>query len=148
MLLRGDYPSTPRNAQIAEIFKEAGIIERYGSGIGRIIEDFKSYGLGAPEFKEVGESFLVTVCKARVSGFTPQKTSQEGLVEGLLEGLVESQKKILVLVKAKPNISKRDLAAAVGISATAIDKNIAALKAKGLLSRIGPDKGGHWEVVL
>ncbi|HBE88049.1 MAG TPA: hypothetical protein DDW67_02790, partial [Elusimicrobia bacterium] len=54
MLLRGDYPSTPRNTQIAEMFKEAGVIERYGSGIARIIKDFKEYGLAAPEFAEVG----------------------------------------------------------------------------------------------
>ena len=128
------------------MFKEAGVIERYGSGIGRIIEDFKAYGLAAPEFEEVGESFLVTVYKKRISG-SVQKPYRKGLVEELVEGLVESQKKILILVQAKSNISKQALAVAVGISTTAIDKNIAALKAKGLLRRIGPDKGGHWEVI-
>jgi ATP-dependent DNA helicase RecG len=35
----------------------------------------------------------------------------------------------------------------IGISTTAIDKNLIALKQKGLLRRIGPDKGGHWEVI-
>lgn len=143
MLLRGDYTSTPRNVQVADMFKEAGVIERYGSGIGRIVDDFKAYGLAAPEFKEVGESFMVTVSKTRPPGFH-LNTIQKGLVEGLAERLAESQKKILTLVQAKPNISKKDLAAAVGISTTAIDKNISALKAKGLLKRVGPDKGGHW----
>jgi len=104
------------------------------------------YGLAAPEFKEVGESFLVTVFKKRLSGHI-QKAVREGLVDGLVDGLVESQKKILVLMQATPKISKKDLAAAVGISATAIDKNIAVLKARSLLRRIGPDKGGHWEVL-
>ena len=37
MLLRGEYISTPRNVQIADMFKEAGIIEKYGSGIRRIV---------------------------------------------------------------------------------------------------------------
>ena len=100
------------------------------------------YGLAAPEFKEVGESFLVTVFKKRLSGHI-----QKAVREGLVDGLVESQKKILVLMQATPKISKKDLAAAVGISATAIDKNIAVLKARSLLRRIGPDKGGHWEVL-
>ena len=142
MLLRGDYTSTPRNVQVADMFKEAGVIERYGSGIGRIVDDFKAYGLAAPEFKEVGESFIVTVSKTRLPGFHPN-TIQKGLVERL----AESQKKILTLVQANPNISKKDLAAAVGISTTAIDKNISALKAKGLLKRVGPDKGGHWSLL-
>jgi ATP-dependent DNA helicase RecG len=146
MLLRGEYTSTPRNVQVADMFKEAGVIERYGSGIGRIVDDFKAYGLAAPEFKEVGESFIVTVSKTRRPGFHPN-TIQKGLAERLVERLAESQKKILTLMQANPNISKKDLAAAVGISTTAIDKNISALKAKGLLIRIGPDKGGHWSLL-
>jgi len=143
MLLRGDYPSTPRNVQVADMFKEAGVIERYGSGIGRIMDDFKAYGQTAPEFKEVGESFMVTVVKTRLPGFH-SNTIQQGLAERLVERLAESQKKILTLVQGKPNISKKELAVAVGISTTAIDKNISVLKAKGLLERVGPDKGGHW----
>ena len=65
----------------------------------------------------------------------------------LVEGSAESQKKILILMQAEPKISKKDLAAAVGIITIAIDKNITILKTKNLLRRIGPDKGGHWEVV-
>jgi len=68
------------------------------------------------------------------------------LVEGLVEGLVESQKKILELAKQNPRISKAELANKIGISTTAIDKNIETLKQKGLIKRIGPDKGGHWEI--
>jgi ATP-dependent DNA helicase RecG len=39
------------------------------------------------------------------------------------------------------------MAQAIGISTTAIDKNLTKLKQKGILRRVGPDKGGHWEVV-
>jgi len=45
MLLRGEYTSALRNVQVADMFKEAGIIERYGSGIGRIVDEFKACGL-------------------------------------------------------------------------------------------------------
>jgi ATP-dependent DNA helicase RecG len=34
----------------------------------------------------------------------------------------------------------------VGISQTAIENNISKLKESGVLKRIGPAKGGHWEV--
>ena len=65
---------------------------------------------------------------------------------GLVEGLAENQKKLLTLVKSRSKISKKELSEMIGISTTAIDKNIIILKKKGLLQRIGPDKGGHWEV--
>jgi predicted HTH transcriptional regulator len=35
----------------------------------------------------------------------------------------------------------------LGISTTAIDKNIAALKKKGILKRAGSDRGGRWEII-
>jgi len=39
------------------------------------------------------------------------------------------------------------LAKIVGISERKIKSNIAKLKQKGMIKRIGPDKGGHWEFV-
>jgi len=41
----GKYQSQIRNKQIANIFKEFGLIEKYGTGIKRILETFKIYGL-------------------------------------------------------------------------------------------------------
>ena len=69
------------------------------------------------------------------------------MVEGLVEGLVENQIKILELVNENPYISKREMSEEIGISTTAIDKNISTLKNKGLLKRIGPARGGHWKII-
>jgi ATP-dependent DNA helicase RecG len=35
----------------------------------------------------------------------------------------------------------------LGLTARAIEKQIAKLQIDGRIRRIGPDKGGHWEVV-
>lgn len=72
---------------------------------------------------------------------------QAGLVERLADGLAESQHQILLLLTENPHISKRELAERIGISTTAIDKNIKTLKNREVLRRVGPDKGGYWEVV-
>ncbi|MDO9517185.1 MAG: HTH domain-containing protein [Methanosarcinaceae archaeon] len=71
----------------------------------------------------------------------------DGLVDELVDGLVETQILMLHLMKENPPVSKREMAESVGISTNAIDKNIVSLKKKGLLKRIGPDKGGMWKVV-
>jgi len=63
-----------------------------------------------------------------------------------LHKLGESQKRIIELIRENMKISKKELSQRIGIGPTAIDKNINSLKKKGLLNRIGPDKGGHWEV--
>ena len=39
------------------------------------------------------------------------------------------------------------MAAFIGISTTALDKNIQKLKKKGLLQRVGAARGGLWETI-
>jgi ATP-dependent DNA helicase RecG len=67
-LLSGNYTSTIRNKKIAEIFKEAGAIEKYGSGISRIREGLRNHGLQEPVFEEIGNGFRVIVKKAPLPG--------------------------------------------------------------------------------
>ena len=72
MIKSGQYRSIPRNLQIANIFKEAEIIEKYGSGIKRVIESFKAYGLKEPQFEVMQGGLNVTVFNK-----TAQETAQE-----------------------------------------------------------------------
>ncbi|MBQ3788791.1 MAG: winged helix-turn-helix transcriptional regulator [Bacteroidales bacterium] len=50
------------------------------------------------------------------------------------------------IVSENPTITTEVLAGRIGISIRAVEKHLSNLKAKVLLSRIGPDQGGHWEV--
>ena len=60
----------------------------------------------------------------------------------------KSSEQILVMISEKASITTEQMAARLGISTRAVEKHLSNLKAKGLLRRIGPDKGGHWEVVV
>ena len=71
----------------------------------------------------------------------------EKLVEKVGRKLSENQVKILKLMLVNRYVSKKEISEKIGISTTAIDKNISKLKESGVLKRIGPDKGGHWEVI-
>lgn len=59
----------------------------------------------------------------------------------------KSSHKILELMKQNPAITTTELAQLLNISRRAIAKQTALLKEKGFIRRIGPDKGGHWEVL-
>ena len=58
-----------------------------------------------------------------------------------------SRERILELLQGNPRMTTRELADEIGISAKGIEKQLGLLKSSGALRRIGPDKGGHWEVV-
>ena len=61
--------------------------------------------------------------------------------------LVENQSKMIELMIRDPKISKQKMSEIIGISTTAIDKNINLLKKEGFIERVGPDKGGSWKVI-
>ena len=59
----------------------------------------------------------------------------------------KSREKILRLLEAHPEYSAKTLATAIGITEKGVEKQLAKLKADGLLKREGPDKGGKWCVL-
>ena len=62
------------------------------------------------------------------------------------EKLGENQLDIIREIINDPQISIVELSQRIGISSTAIENNITKLKEKNVLKRIGPDRGGYWEV--
>ena len=63
------------------------------------------------------------------------------------EKLTANQEAIVRAIINDPTISARALATIVGISSRKVEENIRKLKEQGRLIRIGPAKGGHWEVL-
>lgn len=55
--------------------------------------------------------------------------------------------KILRLLKETPDLALAELAAQVDRTPRAIEMACAKLVREGKLRRIGPDRGGHWEVL-
>ena len=107
-LLTNNYRSLPRNKQIADIFKEMGEIEKYGSGIRRVVKMFTDYGLPAPEWKQNSGGVVVTVWKSvqvsdQVSDYVSDQVSDQvnsaqsgdnqngGQVSGQVGGQVSDQ---------------------------------------------------------
>lgn len=58
----------------------------------------------------------------------------------------KTRDKVIEQLRQNPKLSATALAAEIGISAKGIQRHLANLKAEGILYRIGPDKGGQWQV--
>ena len=59
----------------------------------------------------------------------------------------KSDQKIIMAIKENPKITRAELQNITGLSESGVKKILRQLQQKGLLSRIGPDKGGHWEII-
>ncbi len=62
-LISNNYISKTRNKLIALMFKECGLIEKYGSGIGRIKKYCREHGFTKVKFEDVHKGFKVTIFK-------------------------------------------------------------------------------------
>jgi predicted HTH transcriptional regulator len=50
-----------RNRIIGRVFRELGLIEQWGTGIGKVLRLCRDFALRAPLFQEIGDSFRVTL---------------------------------------------------------------------------------------
>jgi ATP-dependent DNA helicase RecG len=76
-----------------------------------------------------------------------EKGSEKKFGEGSEKSSEKSSEKVLAFLKENNTASARKVAEALNLSPRAVEKQIAALKKAGKLKRIGPAKGGRWEVV-
>ncbi|MBI5307947.1 MAG: winged helix-turn-helix transcriptional regulator [Planctomycetes bacterium] len=80
-----------------------------------------------------------------------EKRAEKKLVDGLAEGVVDTTQKatqkIIEAIAKKSDITQKELAVVIGITEDGVKYHITRLRKKGVIKRIGPDKGGHWEIV-
>ncbi len=147
-LISDNYRSQPRNPCVAELFRSVGLIEQYGSGIKRILDACNSHGGVKISFEDKGTWFLVVLQKTGAAahggtGASPQESS----LKSTLKSSLKSSLKILETLRENPHCTYDDLAATLGISRRAVTKQIQKLRLAERIRRVGPDKGGHWEVL-
>ncbi len=73
--------------------------------------------------------------------------SEEMENKSSLKSSLKSSQKILELISVSPSITISEIADRLGMTTRGVDKNIKRLKEQGVIRRVGPDKGGHWEVI-
>ena len=138
---KANYKSRLRNKLVAEAFYLTGNIEKYGSGFIRIRKALRDYPEVSFNAEEVsGGIGLTFIHESQPESAIPKIPTIEQTSE-------KSSEKILHHLKGEPTLSAQSLAEKLGISSRAVEKQIDLLKKEGRLSRVGPAKGGYWNVI-
>jgi ATP-dependent DNA helicase RecG len=136
-MLRQKHPSKRRNALIANIFFRIGYIEAWGRGILLMTEEMKNAGLPEPLIVEYAGRIQLTLFK----------NNNKNEISRIEKSKEKSKEKIIKIISENPYISMNELSVLTGLSMSGIEKNIRNLKRERLLRRIGPAKGGYWQVI-
>ena len=159
------HKSMPVNPLLARAMYLRGYIERTGTGTEDMIAKCREWGVPRPSWTlEDGDDFRVIIRRnvqevSRVE--RPQHLQETTRKDGVkLAGekvghtenhtenhTVNTVNAILKSLADNPSVTIAELCVITGKARPTINEHIAHLKAKNRIRRVGPDKGGHWEVV-
>ena len=93
----------------------------------------------SPEFAMKEGLLGGEVSEKKLEGKAAQKTTQKTAQKTV--------QKLMGLIRHNPEITRRELAIELGITDSGVKYHLKKMQAQGLIRRVGPDKGGHWEVI-
>ena len=138
------HSSRPRNKNVANAFFKAGFIEAWGRGYKKISEGFKSAGLPMPKTEITDGGVKVTFMRKNANVDAINETTEK-TTKKTTEKTTE---KILMAIQRNPYVTTKELATLCDITEDGIYYNTKKLRSKGILRRVGGDKGGYWEILI
>lgn len=63
------------------------------------------------------------------------------------KGGQKTREAIIALINDNPNITTTQMSTSLGINRSALSKHLKRMQAEGIIRRVGPNKGGHWELI-
>jgi ATP-dependent DNA helicase RecG len=134
-MLKTEHYSFLHNPLIAKIFYLAGFVERYGSGIGRIVDALAEAGLPEPEFQSDSFGFIVRMRK-------DLRFTEDSLRDA---GLNKRQLQAMSFARESGGITAVEYAAiAPEVSEKTRYRDLLDLVHRGLLEAVGAKKGRRY----
>lgn len=135
-----------RNPLISRVLTEMELVRELNEGIPRVFKEMKDAGLPEPKIVETAANVTVVLYNGKTAS-TSDNSSDNHLPENLSVNLSVTQQKILRMIAEKQYINATHAAEILQISRNSVNAAISVLKEKGLIVRIGEDKGGYWEII-
>ena len=123
--LKVKHPSRPYNPDIAHAFFRAGLIESWGRGTIKILNEAKAAKIPAPVFRYDDSGFYVV--------FNFEKISIE--------------QKVLELIKQNSKITRAEISEALGVSDSSIKRALKYMTDSHIIERTGSPRTGEWNIL-
>ena len=134
------------NPRIARAMYQVKYIETMGTGLTDLLDACKANGLKRPLLEEVPSGFRIVIWRPKAVA-NRGGDAQKGSLKSTQKTPQKTPQKILAAIRANPSVGTLEMADMIGVERSTVARAIAKLKRDGILRRVGPDKGGHWEVV-
>ena len=141
----GKY-SRARNQIIAELLAKTKYVEKLGTGINRIRTAMKKTGLPEPVFNYNYSFSIALLDETEGKGVVALENAPVIALENAPQNVSVLQKGIIQEIIKNKTITYNQLAILLSKDKSTIRRNIQKLKSWNLITRVGSDKSGHWEL--
>ena len=126
-------------------------VKEFGEGFDRICREQEANGANVPSFRT--DEFILKITVPKVNekvnvNVTEKVNATENVTDVSQKTSQKTSQKIIDLIKEDPYISTTKMAEIIGVDRRNIARNIKKLQEQGVVRRVGPDKGGFWEVIV
>ena len=143
------HESHPRNSLIAKVFYMAGFIESWGRGYEKISNAFQEENLTVPTFEQVRGGVMANIKRERFATLNQSNVGENvgkvGSDLSVIE-LTEKQQKIIEIITKNPTITATQMSVMLSVVKRTIERELANLRQKGIISREGSARNGRWIV--
>ncbi|WP_348726099.1 ATP-binding protein [Parabacteroides goldsteinii] len=142
-----DVSSERRNPILANVMAQLDYMEKRGSGLTRICNETQALDGYRDELKPV---FKSTSTQFQTTIFASSDILNVGEHDGDVSEtkLTERQMKMLNLIKELPTITAKKMSETLSVSQRTVERDLSALKNKGVLMREGKDNDGLWQILI
>lgn len=127
---------------VVEIFAYMKIIEKWGTGIPRILRECKEYGLKKPELIDFDGDFRVNMYRREEKSKTTQTITQTTIK------LTKNDHEILQVIQNNPALSQKEIAMELGWTVDRVKYYLNKMKKQEAIRRIGSSHKGYWELLI
>ena len=145
-----------RNRAIASVFAYVNIIEKWGSGIPRIIHEIREYGLQEPEFIPFENDFRVNIYRKSYNTTQSTQGSTQNRINTTqaiskkekldIKNLTETDKTIINTIINNPEMSQKQIADNLNWTVNKVKYYMKKFKQKNILRYEGTSQNGKWEI--
>ena len=145
-----------RNRAIASVFAYINIIEKWGSGIPRIMNEIREYGLQEPEFIIFENDFRVNIYRKNYNTTQSTQGSTQNRINTTrdiskkekldVKNLTETDKTIINTIINNPEMSQKQIADNLNWTVNKVKYYMKKFKQKNILKYEGTSQNGKWEI--
>lgn len=135
-----------RNKALAMAFSYMFLVEGWGTGIPKMYEMAKAFGLKEPEIITQGNSFRVNLFRKENINVEIKNDPKDD-PKNDPNKITDRQSNILDLLAINGSLTRKEMAQRLGMSDSTIKRELAYLKEKGFIGREGGKTYGKWVTI-